>query len=390
MYVHEVLAESLKSLQATQEHSIASSEHSGSIKLITDSDSTESETSEESIKMQSAKGGISAKKRKSLERLHVDLVDQVSVAVSGYKRSGRTPDEALKLLYGIMYVRITENLDDQIRHLIRYVDGLVKMKVEPFKSISRDQIKHCANTDELFDLFGFNEAWLNTDNFMDVISAASCPARDTAMYCLKVYRSFMRDVCREVFLANLPETFHEELKAIKPSPFRSSIKVTFKKKLKDFNLTDLLENREYLHRVLKIPLHCFEFLKAESTRSTTVYWEVDAIYTAHAILDVRQGQIFWSLMEKGVIDFHIEGSTHLPLRGRHVPQLIKNALLKGQNLIKLTEVRYACTCRTVLVAWPLSSMYNLLFVTVLYIYTCSDIQPAIPRSSCTRCDRSLP
>lgn len=283
-------------------------------------------------------------KRRELKKLHIDLVDQVWEAVTSYKRSGRSPDEALKRLFSIMYMRITDILDDQLRKLIRYVNSQGKMGIEPFKSISREQTRNCDTVDDLFDLLGFTEAWLNTDNFMDVISAVSCPARDSAMYCMKVYRRIVREVCHEVFLKKLPENFHEALKAIKPSPFRSLIRVTYKKELKDFNLTELLENREYLHRMLKISLPCFEFLKAESTRSTTVYWEVDVAYTAHAILDVRHSKIFWSLMERGVIDFQIEGATHLPLRGRHVPQLIKNALLKGQNLIELTEVRL-CTCK---------------------------------------------
>ena len=288
------------------------------------------------------KNRTSAKRRK-LKELHIDLVDQVWEAVTSYKRSGRAPDEALKGLFSIVYMRITEILEDQLRKLIIYVNSQGKMGVEPFKSISREQTRNCDTVDDLFDLLGFTEAWLNTDNFMDVISAVSCPARDSAMYCIKVYHRIVREVCREVFLKKLPENFHESLKAIKPSPFRSLIRVTYKKELKDFNLTELLENRVHLHRMLKIPLSCFEFLKAESTHSTTVHWEVDVAYTAHAILDVRHSKIFWSLMERGIIDFQIQGATHLSLRGRLVPQLIKNALLKGQNLIELTEVRlYTC------------------------------------------------
>ena len=285
----------------------------------------------------------SAKRRKLLEELHIELEIHVREVVLGYKRRGRAPDEALKKLFGIMYTRVTQILHDQLDTLITYVDSQGKMGIEPFKSISQEQTKHCTNIHELFGLFGFAEAWLNTDNFMDVISAVSCPARDSAMYCMKVYHSIVREFCREIFLIQLPESFHEALKAIKPGPFRSLIAVTYKKKLKDFNLTELLENREYLQRMLKVPLSCFEFLKAESTQSTTVYWEVDVAYTAHVILDVRHSKIFWSLIERGVIDLQIEGATHLPLQGRLVPQLIKNALLKGQNLIELTEVRlYTC------------------------------------------------
>ena len=285
------------------------------------------------------KSKTSAKRRKVLEELHSELEIDVQDLVKGYKKRGRTPDVTLKSLFGIVYTRITDNiLHDQLRRLIIFVDCQRGMRIEPFTSISQEEIKCCADVHELFDLCGFSEAWLNTGNFMDVLAAVSSPARDSAMYCMKVYHSIVREVCREVFLKNLPETFREELKAVKPSRFRSLITVTYKKELKDFNLTDLLENREYLHRLLKIPLDCFEFLKAKSIHSTTVYWVVDAIYTAHAILDIRQCQIFWLLMERGVIDFHIEGATHLSLQGRHVPQLIKNALLKNQNLIELTQV----------------------------------------------------
>ena len=286
------------------------------------------------------KGEASPERREVLEKLHIDLQIHVQQFVKRYKKRGRAPDVTLKSLFGIVYTRITEViLHDQLSKLRTYVDNQRRLRNEPFTSISQEEIKRCTDVNELFALLGFSEAWLNTGNFMDVLTAVSDRlARDSATYCMKVYHSIVREVCCEVFLESLPETFHEELKAVKPSRFQSKIAVTYQKELKDFNLTDLLENREYLHRVLKIPLNCFEFLKAESTHSTTVYWVVDAIYTAHAILDIRQGQIFWLLLERGVIDFHIEGATHLPLRGRHVPQLIKNALLKNQNLIELTEV----------------------------------------------------
>ena len=285
------------------------------------------------------KSKTSAKRRKVLEELHIELEIDVQHLVLSFKKSGQAPDVLLKSLFGIVYTRITEViLHDQLSKLITYVDTQRSMKNEPFASISQEEIQHCNKVHELFALLGFSKAWLNTGNFMNMLAAVQRPARDSAMYCMKVYHSIVREVCREVFLKNLPETFREELKAVKPSSFRSLITVTYKKELKDFNLTDLLENREYLHRLLKIPLDCFEFLKAKSIHSTTVYWVVDAMYTAHAILDIRQCQIFWLLMERGVIDFHIEGATHLSLRGRHVPQLIKNALLKNQNLIELTEV----------------------------------------------------
>ena len=384
LFTNKVLSEYFYSLQTFQECSTASSERSNS--TPTDSDSfSDSVTTEEKLaglprKRQSAlKGNTSAKRRKN-EELRRDLEKRVWKLMQRYKQRGRAPDEAMKRLFGIVYTRITtEFLHDQLNTLIPYVDSQRKMGIEPFRSISQEQIRHCATVHELFDLFGFTEAWLNTDNFMDVIEAVSSPARDSAKYCMKVYRSIVREVCREVFLKNLPEAFHEALKPTKLSPFRSLITVTYEKELKDFNLTDLLENREYLHRLLKIPLQCFEFLKAESTHSTTVYWEVDAPYTAHAILDIRQGQIFWLLMERGVIDFHIEGATHLSLRGRHVPQLIKNALLKNQKLIELTEV-----CLHVCMFLSIESI--ILGVTI-GTFTCSDIQPTIPSSSCTGCDR---
>ena len=329
----------------SQEHSTTGSECSSPVRLISDSDSTpDSETTEEITvtrrKMRSAmKGETSAKRRKVLEELHIDLEFHVQDLVLSFKKSEQAPDVTLKSLFGIVYTRITEViLHDQLSTLVTYVDTQRRLRNEPFTSISQEEIRCCANVHELFDLLGFTEAWLNTGNFMNMLAAVPQQARDSAMYCMKVYHSIVREVCREVFLKNLPEAFHGELKAVKPSSFQSLITVTYKKDLKDFNLTDLLENREYLHRLLKIPLDCFEFLKAESTHSTTVYWAVDTIYTAHAIRDIQQGQIFWLLMERGVIDFHIEGATHLSLRGRHVPQLIKNALLKNQNLIELTEV----------------------------------------------------
>ena len=326
------------------------------------------------------KGKTSAKRQKVLEELHIELEFDVQRLVLSFKTSGQAPDVLLKSLFGIVYTRITEViLHDQLNMLRTYVDTQKSMKNEPFTSISEEQIRHCKKVHELFAHLGFSKAWLNTGNFMNMLAVVHRPARDSAMYCMKVYHTIVREVCREVFLKNLPETFHKELKAVKPSRFRSLITVTYKKELKDFNLTDLLENRKYLHRLLKIPLDCFEFLKAKSTHSTTVYWVVDAIYTAHAILDIRQGRIFWLLMETGVIDFHIEGATHLSLRGRHVPQLIKNALLKNQNLIELTEV-----CLHVCMFLSIESI--ILGVTI-GTFTCSDIQPTIPSSSCTGCDR---
>ena len=292
------------------------------------------------------KGKRPAKRSKVLEELHLNLEYDVQEVVLDYKRRRRSPDEALKSIFGIIYIQITEILQSQFHRLIKWVVTQKDTKVQAFKSYNREQIRQCADIDELFELLEITGAWLNTDRLMDVISASSRPARDSAKHCMRFYHAIVTDVCREVFLIKLPEVFHEQLRAIKPSPFRSSITVTYKKELKDFNLTELLENREYLHRLLDIPLCCFECLEVKSTRSTTVYWEVDATYTAHTILDVRQGQIFWSLMEQGIIEFHIEGSTHLSLRGWHIAGLIKNALLKGQNLIKLTQVQMFLACHT--------------------------------------------
>ena len=286
------------------------------------------------------KGRRPAKRSRELAELHLDLEDHVEDFMSTCKLGRRSPDDTLKGVFGIIYKRIRNILQSQGEELIMWVATQGEMGVEPYESYP-DQIRECKDINALFDLFGFKKAWLNTGNFMDVICAASRPARDSAMYCMRFYHAIVREVCRKIFLIKLPETCRKQLRAIKLGYCRSLITVTYKKELKDFNLTDLLENREYLHRLLKIPLCWFEYLKAESTRSTTVYWEVDATYTAHVILDVRQGQIFWSLMEQGIIDFHIEGGTQLSLRGSEISGLIKNALLKGQNLIKLTQV---CLC----------------------------------------------
>ena len=370
------------SLQAVPERDTASSEHS--IVLIFDSDSTnDSESTDDDLTIRLQREGQSAMKDRRpaerntvLEKLHLNLEDDVKGIMSGCKLGRRSPDDTLKGMFGIIYLRITEILQSQRNRLIMWAVTQGKMGVPPFKS-HLDQIRQCKDIDALFDLVGFNEAWLNTGSFMDVICAASCPARDSAKYCLRFYHAIVREVCREIFLLKLPETCREQLRTIKLGYYRSLIKVTYKKELKNFSLTELLENREYLHRLLKIPLCLFDYLKAEPTRSTTVYWKVDATYTAHVILDVRQGQIFWSLMEQGIIDFHIEGSTQLSLRGPHIPGLIKNALLKGQNLIKLTQV---CVCvfhmRCII-------MYNRISFTALLLIFYSDIQPAIPCSSCS-------
>ena len=317
-----------------------------------------------------------AKRNRVLEELHIELEDDVKGIISGCKLGRRSPDDTLKGVFGIIYLRITKILRSQGEDLIMWMATQGKLGVEPFESYL-DQIRQCKDINALFDLFGFDEAWLNTGSFMVVICAASRPARDSAKYCMRFYHAIVKEVCREIFLLKFPEAYHKQLRAIKPGYNRSLITVTYKKELKDFNLTELLENREYLRRLLKIPLHCFDYLKAESTRSTTVYWEVDATYTAHVILDVRQGQIFWCMMEQGIIEFHIEGSTQLSLRGLHIPGLIKNALLKGQNLIKLTQV-----CEYVL-HMNNCVQENQLCVTVLLLIFYSDLQPAISCTSCT-------
>ena len=367
--MHKVL---LYFLQACSEDETASGGHF--IVLLSDSESTEEDSA--LSQRHSALKSKTLAERKELEELHKSLVYHVWRFVSRYRRQGKAPDLALKGLFGKVYARITEILCDQLSTLIMFVDSQRDLEVEPFKSISQKRTEQCKNVHELFSVLGFTKAWLNTDDFMDVISASSYPVRDNAMYCMKVYRAVVRDVCHEVFLSNIPPEVRVELKAIKASPFRSLITVTCKKELKDFNLAELLENREYLHRMLKIPLSCFEYLKAEPTHSTTVYWEVDAIYTAQVILDMRQGQIFWSLMEQGIIDFHIEGNPHLSLRGQHIPGLIKNALMEGQNLIKQTKVCVCCTYVYRTVVFHISAV----------AYFVLDIQSAIPCSSCTGCD----
>ena len=338
-------------MQAHEEQESASTEHS--VPLITDSESstdsksTDSEDNFTEIPQSRKRPAVGKmpsnvkKSKKLLVALHIDLERHGEEAVRGYKQSRLAPDVALKCLFTTIYTRITGILQNELHTLKVYADSQRELDNEPFNSISQKEIRECETVDELFALCKFNRAWLNTDKFKVVMYASSGPVWDSALYCVKFYRHIVKETCCKVLLKNLPKEFHEQLKATRYRQLRSSITITFKKKLKDFNLAELLKNREYLQEMLGAPSDCFDYLEAKSTRSTTVYWEVDATYTARTILDVRQDQIFWSMMEQGIIDFHIEGSTQLSLRGPHIPGLIKNALLKGQNLIKLTQV---CMC----------------------------------------------
>ena len=158
-----------------QEHSTTSSERSSTLSLLSDSDKIpDSEATEEVTvrrkKTQSAiKSKSSAMKRKVLKELHIDLETNTMDLVSRYKRSGQTLDVTLKSLFASFYTRITEILHDQLSVISTHVDCKRRLNIEPFASISEEQIRRCTKVHELFALLGFSDAWLNTDNFMNAM-----------------------------------------------------------------------------------------------------------------------------------------------------------------------------------------------------------------------------
>ena len=105
---------------------------------------------------------------------------------------------------------------------------------------------------------------------------------------------------------------------------------------KDFSVAELLKEKKCLEESLGLPPGHLDCIRVEDG-CVAIYWFIDKRYIARIMLDVRC--IFWRLLERRVISLELFGSLKLSLKGRHVPYLIRDALLTGQDLIQQTEVK---------------------------------------------------
>lgn len=124
---------------------------------------------------------------------------------------------------------------------------------------------------------------------------------------------------------------------------------------KHFTVDKLQGVQECLEKSLGLPCGHLNYIRSQDG-CVAIDWYIDKRYIARIMINVRY--IFWRLLEHRVTSLTLLGSLTLSLKGSHVPYLIRDALLSGQDLIQQTEVIIAlhvtcspcmysglCTCK---------------------------------------------
>ena len=140
----------------------------------------------------------------------------------------------------------------------------------------------------------------------------------------------MRKAGDEPLLQELLQEFKTSLRS------SGVLAVVYDLDYEQFNVKELLNEKECLEDSCGLPAGHLDCIRVEDG-CVAIYWFIDKRYIARIMFDARC--IFWRLLEHRVTSLELLGSLKLSLKGRHVPYLIRDALLTGQDLIQQTEVK---------------------------------------------------
>ena len=263
----------------------------------------------------------------------------IEVNIELLQTNAIVPEDVITDLHSSICQCIAQTLDLQLDNIKERIAGDCQRNRGPFKHVSRTQIEGSLTMFEVMGHLGILDNWLNTSllRYFITLSQYDSPQRCKADYWLQQYRDVLNGFCREFLMKNLPDKYHDQLRT--PNTHQEHHRmlcVVYEHEFTKFSLADLLKERTFLERALKIPPDVLKYLQTLPSNSVAVYWLFDMSYAAHIIFDIRK--LFWSLLEHRILSLELKGVISISLQGQHVQYLIKNALQTEQDLIQQTEV----------------------------------------------------
>ena len=251
---------------------------------------------------------------------------------------------AVHYLYRWVCKRIADSLKDRLPQIKVSVDEHYIYKDTPYDLLTQadmEKIRSCTTVDHIMQIIGISKHWLDVSYLEEFYHDMADPLEPSlAELWLDRYKQVLQYLCSNVLLQEAPDAhFLKELLQDAETNLRSSrvLAVIHDLDYKHFSVAQLLNEKECLEKTFNIPPGRLNVLRVEEGHSVAIYWLIDERYIARVMFDGRW--IFWPLLEHQVTSLQLVGALSLSLKGRHIPYLIRDALLSGQDLIQQTEVK---------------------------------------------------
>ena len=255
---------------------------------------------------------------------------------------------AVHNLYRWICKRIADSLEGRLAKIKVSVDEHYSYKDTPYDLLTQadmEMIRSSTTVDQIMQIVGISKHWLDVSYLEEFYHDMADPLEPSlAELWLDRYKQLLQYLCSKVLLREAPHIhFFKELLQGAEASLESSRVLTVIHDLdyKHFSVTQLLNEKECLEKVFDIPPGRLNFLRIEDGHSMAIYWLIDKRYIARIMVNCCL--IFWPLLEHQVTSLQLVGALSLSLKGGHVPFLIREALLAGQDLIQQTEVKQ-CAC----------------------------------------------
>ena len=256
---------------------------------------------------------------------------------------------AVRNLYRLVCRRFADSLDGRLAKIKFRVHENYIDKYTPYDMLTQTDMKmirSCTTVDHIMHIVGISKQWLDVSYLEEFYIDMADHQEESSLAELWLYRykQLLQYLCSKVLLRIVPHIpfLKEQLQAAEASLESSRIlTVIHDLDYKHFSVRQLLNQKECWDKIFDIPPGRLNLLRAEDGHSMAIYWLIDKRYVARVMLGGRP--IFWPLLEHQVTSLELVGALTLSLKGGHVPYLIRDALLSGQDLIQQTEVKH-CAC----------------------------------------------
>lgn len=202
-----------------------------------------------------------------------------------------------------------------------------------------EEIRSCTTVDGIMQIVGISKQWVDVSYLDEFYYDMADPLEPSiAELYIDRYKQLVQYMCCRVLLREAPDELLQELLQGVETNLESNgvLALIHDLDYKHFNAAQLLNEKECLKKLLNVPPGRLNCLHVEDGHSVAINWFINKLYMARIMFDGRC--IFWPLLEHQVTSLELVGSLKLCLKGRHVPYMIRDALLCGQDLIQQTEV----------------------------------------------------
>ena len=279
--------------------------------------------------------------RKSLDGIGV-MDDHMIYRIYRIAQARRRSWGAVRKLYKWLCKCVANYLEEPLHDIKISVVDHCKSGDFPYGKRSRqdlENIQSCSSVYGIMEIVKILEQWLDISYLDEFYHDMANPLNQTVLSNIDGYKQLLQYMCCRVLVREVGnEPLLQELLQDAKTRLQSSgvLAVVHDLDYKSFSVAELLKEQKCLEESLGLPAGHLDCIRVEDG-CVAIYWFIDKHYIARIMLDVRC--IFWRLLELRVISLELLGTLKLSLKGRHVPYLIRDALLTGQDLIQQTEVK---------------------------------------------------